>query len=86
MKQLILTNIEMLCDVDQSMQSIEQDLTYLLMKFDIVKSQFSSHARRSLRQRFSHLAEQCQKRNAPKQIVSLAINLADHAYKMPDRM
>ena len=42
----------MLCHTDQSMENIEQNLTHLLMKFEINKSQFSSHTRRLVRQRF----------------------------------
>ena len=80
-----LTNLEMLCHNNQSMINIEQYLINLLMKFEINKSQFSSTIRVSLRQRFSDLAQQCQKQNASKQVISLIMKLADHAYKLPER-
>jgi hypothetical protein len=79
-----LTNVEMLCHINQTMTNIEQQLTNLLAKFEIKKSQFSSNDRRLLRQYFIHLAKQCQNRNATKEIVSLAGQLADHAYKLPE--
>lgn len=81
-----LTNLEMLCHTNQNMTSIEQHLTNLLIKFEINKSKFSSNNRRLLRQRFTNLAEQCQNRNTSKEIISLAMTLADHAYKLPERM
>jgi hypothetical protein len=81
-----LTNLERLCDNNQNMTSIEQHLTSLLLKFEINKSKFSSNNRRLLRQRFSHLAEQCQNRNGSKEVISLAMKLANHAYKLPERM
>ncbi|CAF4172144.1 unnamed protein product, partial [Rotaria sordida] len=74
----------MLCHNNQSMINIKQYLINLLMKFEINKSQFSSTIRVSLRQRFSDLAEQCQKQNASKQVLSLIMKLADHAYKLPE--
>jgi len=68
------------------MTSIEQHLKDLFERFEINKSHFSSNVRRLWRQRFSDLAQQCQKRNVSQQIVSFAIKLADHAYKLPERM
>jgi hypothetical protein len=68
------------------MTSIEQYLTELITKFEITKSQFSPDIRRSLRQRFTNLAEQCEKLNTSKKVIILAMNLADHAYKLPERM
>jgi hypothetical protein len=81
-----LNDIEMLCHSNQSMASIEQYLTNLLTKFEIHKSQFLPNTRVSLRQRFTQLADQCQKQKASKKIVSIAMELADHAYKLPERM
>ena len=81
-----LTNIEELCHENPNMKSVEEHLRDLLVKFEICKSKYSAKSRCLLRQRFSNLAEQCQKRNASKEIVSLAMNLADHAYKLPERM
>jgi len=80
------SNLEMLCHNNQNMTSIEQYLTDLLIKFKINKSKFSVNSRRLLRKRFSQLAEQCQMQNASKEIILLAIKLADHAYKLPERM
>jgi hypothetical protein len=80
------TDIEMLCHENRTMTSIEEHLQDLLFKFDICKSKFSADNRRLLRQRFSYLAEQCQKRNASNEIVYLTKKLADHAYKLPERM
>jgi hypothetical protein len=68
------------------MTSIEQDLKDLFLRFEINKSNFSSNVRRLWRQRFSDLAQECQKRNVSQEIVSFAIKLADHAYKLPERM
>jgi hypothetical protein len=81
-----LNNIEMLCHSNRSMASIEQYLTYLLTKFEIHKSQFLPNARVSLRRRFTQLAEHCRIQNASNQILSIALKLADHAYKLPERM
>jgi hypothetical protein len=83
---VVLTNIEMICHENQNMTTIEEYLQNLLLKFDICKSKFSADNRRLLRQRFSYLAEQCQKRNASNEIVYLTKKLADHAYKLPERM
>ena len=79
-------DLDRLCHSNQTMKSIERYLTKLLTKFEINKSQFSPSSRISLRQRFSYLAELCQKKNASKKIVSLARKLADHCYKLPERM
>jgi hypothetical protein len=76
----------MLCHENQNMTRIKQYLTDLLIKFEICKSQFSANHRRLLRQRFVHLTAQCQQQNASKEIISLVIKLADHAYQLPERM
>jgi hypothetical protein len=81
-----LNDIEMLCHSNQSMASIEQYLTNLLTKFEMHKSLFLPNTRVSLRRRFTQLAEQCQIQNASNQILSIAVKLADHAYKLPERM
>jgi GTPase SAR1 family protein len=81
-----LTDIEILCYNNRNMNSIEQYLTKLVTQFEINKGQFSLDTRLLLRQRFIDLAEQCQKRNASKQVISLTMKLADHAYKLPERM
>jgi hypothetical protein len=81
-----VTNIDMLCHENRTMTSIEKHLQDLLFKFDICKSKLSADNRRLLRQRFLHLAEECQKRNASNEIIYLAKKLADHAYKLPERM
>jgi hypothetical protein len=81
-----LNDIEMLCHSNRSMASIEQYLRDVLTKFEIYKSQFFPITRVSLRQRFTQLAEKCRKQNASEQIVSIAMELADHAYKLPERM
>ncbi|CAF4622730.1 unnamed protein product, partial [Rotaria socialis] len=79
-----LDNLEMLCHGNQTMTNIEQHLKDLFVRFEISKSNFSSNVRRLWRQRFSDLAEECQKRNVSQEIVSFAIKLADHAYKLPE--
>jgi hypothetical protein len=76
----------MLYHRSQNMTSIEQDLKDLFVRFEINKSNFSSNVRRLWRQRFSDLAQECQKRNVSQEILSFAIKLADHAYKLPERM
>jgi hypothetical protein len=76
----------MLCHRSQNMTSIEQHLKDLFERFEINKSNFSSIGRRLWRQRFSDLAQECQKRNVSREIVSFVIKLADHAYKLPERM
>ncbi len=81
-----LTDVEMLCRNNRNMTSIEQYLTELVTEFEITKSRFSPDIRRSLRQRFTNLAQQCEKLNASKKVIILAMNLADHAYKLPERM
>jgi hypothetical protein len=67
------------------MENIEQQLRNVLINFEISKSQLSSTTRLSMRQHFSHLAEQCRKQNGTKKVVSLVMQLADHAYKLPER-
>ncbi len=81
-----LSNLEMLCNTNQSMASIEQRLRSLFIQLEINKINYPSNVRRLWRQRFSDLAEQCQKQNFSKEIVSFAMKLADHAYKLPERM
>jgi hypothetical protein len=80
-----LIDLEMLCDNKTTMENIEEQLTNVLINFEISKSQLSSTTRLSMRQRFSHLAEQCRKQNGTKEVVSLVMQLADHAYKLPER-
>ncbi|CAF3753261.1 unnamed protein product [Rotaria sp. Silwood1] len=75
----------MLCHNNRSMLNIEQYVRNLLKEFDINKSQYSSTIHVSLRQRFSNLAEQCQKQNASKQVITLIMKLADHTYKLPEQ-
>ncbi|CAF3107587.1 unnamed protein product [Rotaria sp. Silwood2] len=79
-----LIDLEVLCHNNQSMRNIEQYLTNLLIKFEKYKSQLSSVIRVSLRQNFCNLAEQCEKQNASKEVISLIKKLADHAYKLPE--
>ncbi len=81
-----LTNLETLCYNNQNMTSIKLYLTNLLIKFEISKSNFSANSRRLLRERFSQLAEKCKMQNASKEIISIEMKLADHAYKLPERM
>jgi hypothetical protein len=76
----------MLCNINQHLTSIEQHLKDLFVRFEINKSSFSSNVRHLWHHRFSDLAEECQRRNGSQQIVSFAIKLADHAYKLPERM
>ncbi len=76
----------MLCNGNQNITSIEQYLKDVFDRFEITKSSFPSNIRRLWRQRFSDLAEECQLRNISQEIVSFAIKLADHAYKLPERM
>lgn len=80
------TNLQMLCNGSQNMKSIEKDLNDSFARFEINKSNFSSNIRRLWRQHFSGLAKECQKQNASQEIVSFAIKLADHAYKLPECM
>ncbi|CAF3696653.1 unnamed protein product [Rotaria sp. Silwood1] len=75
----------MLCHNNRSMINIEQYVRNLLKEFDINKSQYSSTICISLRQRFTNLAEQCQKPNASKQVITLIMKLVDHVYKLPDQ-
>ncbi|CAF4785959.1 unnamed protein product [Rotaria sp. Silwood1] len=77
--------LEMLCHNNRSMINIEQYVRNLLKEFDINKSQYSSTICISLRQRFTNLAEQCQKPNASKQVITLIMKLVDHVYKLPDQ-
>ncbi len=76
----------MLCNVSQHIPSIEIYLKDLFVRFEIIKSSFPSNVRQLWRQRFSNLAEECQRRNFSQEIVSFAFKLADHAYKLPERM
>ncbi|CAF0816461.1 unnamed protein product [Adineta steineri] len=79
-----LTEVEMLCHESQNMRNIEQHLEDLFIRFEINKSNLSSNVRRLWRQRFSDLAEECQKRNVSQEIVSFLIKLVDHIYKLPE--
>ena len=72
-----LIDLEMLCDN-------ETNMTKFLNNFQISKSHLSPNIRLSMRQRFFHLADQCQQRNASGEVVSLAMKLADHACKLPE--
>jgi hypothetical protein len=76
----------MLCNGNQHIPSIEIYLKDLFVRFEIIKSSFPSNIRHLWRQRFSDLAGECQRRNFSQEIVSLAMKLADHAYKLPERM
>ena len=79
-------NVEILCLTSQSTALIEQRLTKLFVKFEQIKTQLSKNIRLSLHQRFRLLAHHCQHRSDSKQIVFLAMQLADYAYKLPERM
>ncbi len=81
-----LTTLKMLCNGNQHIRSIEQYLKDLFVRFEIIKSSFSSNVRHLWHHRFSHLADECQRRNISQEIVSFALKLADHAYKLPERM
>ena len=76
----------MLCHNNSNMTDIEQYLKNLLIEFEVHKSEFSPSNRHLLRQRFTHLVQQCKYQNASKEIISLGMTLADHAYKLPERM
>ncbi len=75
-----------MCLTSQSTALIEERLTKLFFKFEKIKNQLSMNIRLSLQRRFSLLAHQCKHRSDSKQIVFLAMQLADHAYKLPERM
>lgn len=79
-------DLDLLCENNRNMTSIEEYLTNVLVKFKINKSRFSAADRISLRKRFSHLIQQCHRRNAAKNVISLVMQLADHAYKLPECM
>ncbi|CAF3220411.1 unnamed protein product [Rotaria socialis] len=77
-------DFETLFHHNQTMINIENYLTNLLTKFEINKSQFSSASRISLRQRFCDIAKEYQQRNVSKNVTSIIMKLADHAYKLPE--
>lgn len=83
---LDLTYLATLCDTNQNHANIGQYLRNVLLQLELVKTNYSSNDRRSLRQRFSNLAEQCRKRNVSKDILSFVMQLADRAFKLPERM
>ena len=79
------TTFQMLCNGNKSMKSVKKDLTKILIKFEVSKSQLSSGERSLMRQHFLDLTQQCEKQKNSKQVVLLAKRLADHAYKLPER-
>jgi hypothetical protein len=83
---IILANIEIICHGNRRLAAIGEHFKSLISKFIICKSKFSADTRRLLRQRFLNLTEQCQKRHIPNKIVAIAKRLAEHAYRLPERM
>ena len=81
-----LVELETLCQSNRSMTNVEQHLTSLLARFEISKSQFASSIRIEFHQRFARLMDQCQHRNASDRVISLVNLLANHAFKLPERM
>lgn len=78
-------HFEILCRDNQTLDSIRQNLTNFYNEFEKNKGKFSANNRRLLRQRIVQLAEQCQKQNISKDVISFAMELANHAYKLPER-
>ena len=81
---MALGDVETLCSSNITVQAVQARLTRLLVQFDIDKGHLTPSTRRKLRQQFSALAEQCQQRPGSNATVSLAMKLADHAYKLPE--
>lgn len=79
-----LTDLDVLCDGSLAAANIDHHFNKSFVRFEVLKSRFSINTRCLWRQRFLHLAEHCKKRNGSREIISLAMKLADHAYKLPE--
>ncbi|CAF1478778.1 unnamed protein product [Adineta ricciae] len=79
-----LTHLQMLCNGNRKTTNLDQYFNETFVHFESIKGNFSTDTRRSWRQRFSDLAQECQKQNVSQEIVSFIMKLADHAYKLPE--
>lgn len=80
-----LTDLHVLYDRNLNKTVIEQHFEELFVRFETQKRHFPSLMRPKWRQQFLDFAEECRKRNLSQEIISFAIQLADHAYKLPER-
>jgi hypothetical protein len=64
---------------------LSEHLTKLTIDFGESKVELSSNKRRSLRKHFLILAEQCKELHDFKSAQIIELNLADSAYKLPER-
>ena len=68
-------------DINESIYDIESQMKNLLREFEVVKGQLEPSSRHQLRDRFLQLAK-----NRFNNLTDIAILLADHAYKLQQRM
>jgi hypothetical protein len=74
-----------LCSSNNNATLLSEHLTKLTIDFGRSKIGFSLDKRRSLRQHFLLLAEQCKQLHDFKSAQIIELNLADSAYKLPER-
>jgi hypothetical protein len=68
---------------DNNSITLHKYLDKLIVQFNRIKTQFSPNERRSLRQHFLHLADECNKSNDFQSATIVTKQLADSAYKLP---
>ena len=81
-----LTDLQVLYRANQDNASIQHHFEDIFVRFETQKCTFAPKIRQQWRQQFLGFAEECQKRNLSQEIVTFALMLADHAYKLPERM
>jgi len=79
------SHLTTLCNSDNNSILLNKLLPKLVFDFDRSKTRLSSDERRSLRQHFLYLADQCKKLKDFKSAKLILLNLADSAYKLPER-
>jgi hypothetical protein len=79
------SHLTTLCNSDNNSILLNKLLAKLVFDFDRSKTRLSSDERRSLRQHFLYLAEQCKKLKDFESAKLILLNLADSAYKLPER-
>ena len=81
-----LTDLHVLYQKNHTNASLQASFEDLFVRFETQKSRFPPNTRPRWRQDFIDFAEDCRKRNLSEEIISFVMKLADHAYKLPERM
>lgn len=78
------SHLPKLCSHENNSKLLKHRLSKLTIDFARTKTRLSSNERRSIREHFLYLAEQCRKLKDLKSAEMIVLNLADSAYKLPE--